>query len=187
VSIDYLPDEMNYERSARLWTHLETAPAFNAGWRAACEAWQARAQAKARPELCKECVVAAEALRSIAAEHTSDGFSCRMCGGASGRWPCSTHIEANEAALALTAAAKAHPQPAPDWRAACVVEQSNNGYWNVYSEDRAHWLSTDGPYDDQHVWNRDDYDPDLGVFDDEDRARAALSACATPPPDWRQP
>ena len=48
MSIDYLPDEMNYERSAHLWGGTK-ADAFDAGWRAACEAMHKKAQAKAPP------------------------------------------------------------------------------------------------------------------------------------------
>jgi hypothetical protein len=53
MSIDYLPDEMNYERSAHLWGGTK-ADAFNAGWRAACEAMNKKAQAKAEPERAAE-------------------------------------------------------------------------------------------------------------------------------------
>jgi hypothetical protein len=42
MSIDYLPDEMNYERSNLCWNEPATADAFNAGWRAACEAMHAK-------------------------------------------------------------------------------------------------------------------------------------------------
>jgi hypothetical protein len=116
MSIDYLPDEMNYERSAHLWGGTK-ADAFNAGWRAACEAMHKKAQAK----------------------------------------------------------------PAPDWRAACVVEKCEDGDWDVVSPCGKFWMSRTG-------WHRFDVRGKqrlmAGYFlGGETSARAALAACPTPPPD----
>ena len=117
--VDYLPDEMNYERSNLCWNEPATADAFNAGWRAACETMQARAQA----------------------------------------------------------------EPAADWRAACVVEQCTDGEWDVISPTGAYWLDSTGwyPYD-SVIYTRS-----VGVYRNSPIARAALSACPTPPPDAEVP
>jgi hypothetical protein len=49
MEVDYLPDEME-ANTYRLGCSASEADAFDAGWRAACEAMQARAQAKGEPE-----------------------------------------------------------------------------------------------------------------------------------------
>jgi hypothetical protein len=49
MSIDYLPDEMRANIDGRPFEGDEFTVGFSVGWRAACEAWQARAQAKAPP------------------------------------------------------------------------------------------------------------------------------------------
>jgi hypothetical protein len=109
MSIDYLPDEMNYERSARDWNYGDQLLAFNDGWRAACEA-----MAKA--------------------------------------------------------------QPAPDWRAACVVARREYG-WDAVSQSGQWWTDgTDWFIESSNGTAR-------GFFAWEHQARAALSACPTPPPD----
>jgi hypothetical protein len=58
MEVDYLPDE---RRAAAMNLGYDigsdTPAAFRAGWRAACEAWQARAQAKAAADWRAACVV----------------------------------------------------------------------------------------------------------------------------------
>jgi hypothetical protein len=118
MSIDYLPDEMDALASKLGYNgvHPQFADGLVAGWRAACEAWHARAQAKA----------------------------------------------------------------APDWRAACVVAKREYG-WDAVSQSGQWW--TDGT-----DWFRESSNGTArGFFAWEHQARAALAACPTPPPDWRQP
>jgi hypothetical protein len=51
MSIDYMPDEM--AKAADHYGVNRQVSEFYLGWRAACEAWYARAQAKAGPELAR--------------------------------------------------------------------------------------------------------------------------------------
>ena len=78
---------------------------------------------------------------------------------------------------------KALPQPAADWRAACVVEKAKDGLWDVHSASGKFWLADAWYQYESGTYPRGYH----GVFDDEESARAALAACPTPPPDWRQP
>jgi hypothetical protein len=134
VSIDYLPDEMNaYAKGMKLPEISE----FYRGWRAACEAMAAKAQANGEVEF----------------------------------------VSPTEAALDR----ESHPQPAPDWRAACVVEKCEDGDWDVVSPCGKFWMSRTG-------WHRFDVRGKqrlmAGYFlGGETSARAALAACPTPPPD----
>jgi hypothetical protein len=126
MSIDYLPDEMNYERSNLCWNEPATADAFNAGWRAACEAWQARAQAKAGPEPCKECN---GTKRMWPGNPVSP-----LCNACRPRRVCDGPAPSPQPAPDFHGCPfppvpqrvkdwldGVPPQPAPDWRAACVV------------------------------------------------------------------
>jgi hypothetical protein len=134
MNIDYLPDEMNaYAKGMKLPEISE----FYRGWRAACEAMAAKAQANGEVEF----------------------------------------VSPTEAALDR----ESHPQPAPDWRAACVVEKCEDGDWDVVSPSGEFWLYEVRPcwmgFDDSVKRSK------IGSFGCEISARAALAACPTPPPD----
>jgi hypothetical protein len=115
MKIDYLPDEMRANIDGRPLEGDEFTVGFSVGWRAACEAMQA----------------------------------------------------------------KAHPQPAPDWRAACKIQMCDDGDWDVVSPCGKFWLA-DGSWG---VYDKYLGPGEVGSFGCEISARAALSACPTPPPD----
>jgi len=139
MSIDYLPDEMNYDRSNLCWNESDTADAFNAGWRAACEAKQAQI----------------------------DGLEDRL----------RATVE-----LALLAT---DPQPASDWRLACVVRQHENG-WGIYSPSGHFWLGlwhTKGML--CKVWKWRGPHKELPLYNSREVAeRDLLTMQCSPPPDW---
>jgi hypothetical protein len=159
------------------------ADAFNAGWRAACEAMAAKAQAKAGPERArywafKDSLVywrwtgtQGEWVESDGTIEPSDyqlhWFDVR----ASPEYvPCTTEAEARRVAGFPV------PQPATDWRAACVVARREYG-WDAVSQSGQWW--TDGT-----DWFRQYEDhPARGFFPWQHLATAALAACTTPPPD----
>jgi hypothetical protein len=79
--------------------------------------------------------------------------------------------------------AKAHPQPATDWRAACVVVQYTDGSCDIDSPSHAYWLDTKGYWRDWGL-GQDKFRTDRkGRFDSPVAATDALAACPTPPPD----
>jgi hypothetical protein len=130
MSIDYLPDEMNYERSNLCWNEPATADAFNDGWRAACEAWQT-----------------------------------------SGKWAKVPVVhDVGEFYQA--------PQPAPDWRAACVVVKRRCCGWDI-THNGHHYH----PGIEFRRWLKPMHEPTCGMYGSQEIARAALAACPTPPPD----
>jgi hypothetical protein len=77
--------------------------------------------------------------------------------------------------------AKAHPQPAPDWRAACVVEKATNGRWDAHSPSRRWWWDESGWV--AYLAESEEWEHSNGRYGSETSARAALAACPTPPPD----
>ena len=150
MNIDYLPDEMNYDRSNLCWNEPATADAFNDGWRAACEAMHARAQAKAQ------------------AKPAPDLHGCPFP-------PVPQRVKDWLDGVP--------PQPAADWRAACKIQMCDDGDWDVVSPCGKFWLA-DGSWG---VYDKYLGPGEVGSFGCEISARAALAACSTPPPDWRQP
>jgi hypothetical protein len=162
MSIDYLPDEMRANIDARPFEGDEFTVGFSVGWRAACEAKAAKAQAKAGPEPCKEC-----------------NGTKRMWPGN----PVSPLCNACRPRRVCDGPAPS-PQPATDWRAACVVRQCDDGGWDVESPTTGYFIAADRWYS----YDAFDQGPgEVGIFQTDAEARAALAACTTPPPDWRQP
>jgi hypothetical protein len=83
--------------------------------------------------------------------------------------------------------AKAHPQPARDWRAACVVRQHENG-WGIYSPSGHFWLGlwyTKGML--CKVWKWRGPHKELPLYNINSREvaeRDLLTMQCSPPPDW---
>lgn len=93
--------------------------------------------------------------------------------------PCRIDMEKALGLLPADPQPAAHPAPG-DWRQACHVEQAKDGYWDVWSHDKEHYVGVNN--DDEYVWRRME-SPDLGIgiFASEESARAALSIAPVPP------
>ena len=218
---DYLPDEMSKARDEYLANFEATTETFEHGWRAACEAWQAKiAELRSAKDGLEYCV-GAWAARAADLEAKAGPERARPRYWAATvdrerprywRWndngtaewiyphrtepsrydlawwddmppdlyiPCTTEAEARRVA------GFPDPQPAPDWRAACVVEKCRDGDWDVVSPCGKFWMSRTG-------WHRFDVRGKqrlmAGYFlGGESTPRAALAACPVAPPDWGQP
>jgi hypothetical protein len=198
--IDYLPDEMNYERSNLCWNEPATADAFNDGWRAACEAWHAKcgvwikaiearaeaAQAKAGPDLAAEnLVLRAEvrAWRACPSHHFEKVWSQPQMSGRHRSEYRQAIADAMEATDAMDLRGIGHLQPAPDWRAACVVEKQGR-FLAVKSPTGEYYLATPIRWVPAFAVTLED---PSWLFGSRLVSDAALAACTTPPPDWRQP
>jgi hypothetical protein len=172
MNIDYLPDEMDALASKLGYNgvHPQFADGLVVGWRAACAAMAAKiAETTSRYEDKLSRLIRSNEAMTYMYNSTLARAERAEAAQANGEVE---FVSPTEAALDR----KAHPQPAPDWRAACVVARREYG-WDATSSTGQWW--TDGV-----DWFKEDSDSAVrGFFDWKHQAAAALAACPTPPPD----